>query len=116
MAITRQQANAATGVACRRMAAAYYHSMPIVTNAVIRALISEAKLVGTPAARKAVKAILREIYMDIFTEEPTGKRHFIHWVRSALSPASPSRIGVPDEPYNNVSLDDAFEAELEEIT
>ena len=61
-------------------------------------------------------AFLREVYVDIFGVDPVSKRHFIYWVRSALSPAQADSLGIKGDPIKNVSLDDSFNATKEDIT
>jgi len=116
MATTKAQVYELSGMAARRMAGDYYPVHPIVTQAYIRAVVAEAKRIGNPRARLTAQALLRQLYMDIFGEEPTGKREFVTWVQSSLSPTGPTSRGVPATPFDTVSLDDAFDAVLEDIS
>ena len=92
----------------------------MVTFSIIRGFMSEAKRVGTPLARRIRNAVIREIYMDIFTDDPSqpaSRRHFIQWLRNGLQ-ANPVDNGLPgfvEWPFGNVTLDDSFAAESEGI-
>lgn len=97
-----------------KMAIDYYEYNPEITNALIRSMVAESKARNNPNIRRALQAVLRAIYLGIFTDEPTGKRQYLHWVRDALTPALdviPRGVG---EPVRTVSLDDAIHATLYE--
>ncbi len=79
-------------------------------------MVSEAKIVGTPQARRTLMAFLREIYVDIFGVDPVDKREFVHWLRHSLQPAVPDNIHAKGDPIKDISLDDAFAATPEDIT
>ena len=111
MPITRQQANTALGRACRKIAVRYWEYDPNVTRAIIRGIVSEAKRVGTPAARNAARAVLREIYEDIYAEDAVSMPRFKEWIRMACTTQPAAVLGFPEHPFNNVSLDDGFDAQ-----
>ena len=113
---TRAQVNTLAARAARTMAVEFYPHAPHITFAFIRAAIYEAKQVGTPAARRVLLAMLRELYVDIFGVDPVGRRAFKQWVRRALTPGRVDRGILPDDPLATVSLNDGLDAIDEGIT
>ena len=112
---TRTQVDALAARTARRMCAVYWDYNPDAVKTFIRTLVSETKLIGAPQARRTRNALLREMYNDIFGEDPLNKREFIKWIQSCLAP-HPGGLGFLADPVDNVSLDDAFDAEDEIIT
>ncbi len=116
MSITRQQANTALGRATRKMAAQYWEYNSQVTCAVVRVVVSEAKRRGDAAARNAAKAVLREIYEDIFgAGSAVGNRRFKKWVQTCCSPQNPAPLGLPEHPFNDVDLSDGFDVDAGDV-
>ena len=105
---TRTQVNTLAGRSARRMCLLY----PRARQVFIRVLVSEAKAIGTPTARRTAIGLLREMYTDIYGEDPVGKREFRKWVQGSLTPQPAGA----NEPVNDVSLDDGFDATAEDIT
>jgi len=114
---TQAQVNSLVTRAARRMISAYWDVRPEIARGMIRTIVSEAKALGGATARKSRNAFLRQVYTDIHGHDPVGKREFVHWVRSALSPApAPQPLTPVAEPIDDVSLDDGFEATPEDIS
>ena len=114
---TRTQVNTLAGRAARRLCSTYWHTNNLRSvTTLIRVMVSEAKIIGTPQARRTLMAFLREVYIDIFGEDPVSKREFIHWLRRSLQPAQPDNLHIKGDPIKNVSLDDSFDANAEDIT
>ncbi len=88
---------------------------PEAATLYVRTLVSEAKRSGNPQVRRAMLAILRELYNDTFGRDPVGDRAFRKWVQAALQPFRGDQFRRAD-PVSDVSMDDAFDAEDEVIT
>ncbi len=113
---TRTQVNTLAGRAARRMCSLYWERDQRSVTTLIRVIVSESKIVGTPQARRTLMAFLREVYVDIFGADPVDKREFIHWLRLSLQPAVPDNQFVKGDPIKDITLDDAFNATAEDVT
>lgn len=113
---TRAEVDQLIGKAARKMCVAYWFENPIVVSSFVRALIFTVKSISNTTvrteAKKAAKAWLRELWIDVHGTDPVGDVDFKKWIHALCAPDSDN----PDDSIKGLNFDDRFEAELEDIT
>lgn len=109
MAATRPQVNGLAARAMLRLLLAHVPSSDMFERAFVRAVVREAKSVGTAQARDTAKALLRELYTRLYGIDPAGQRRFRKWVQRALTPSGQAQVGIPGNPIDGVDPDDGFD-------
>lgn len=107
MAITRQQAETVVARVVRDIFRRYAATRPDLIRPIVRGLVAEAKADGRPAARRALRAIMWELYTDAFPGR-TDRREFRKWLQSFLhTRAQAGPIPTPNAEAEDLELDDA---------
>ena len=113
---TRAEVDQLIGKAARKMCVAYWHEQPVIVSSFVRSLIFTVKNISNSTirveAKKAAKAWLRELWLDVYGTDPVGDVDFKKWVHALCAPDSDA----PDDPIKGLNFDDRFEAEPEDIT